>query len=141
MYPLQFGCFTLYIPVLRTRECLSRIPDPNFSIPDPGSRIRIEEFKYFHPKKWFLSSRKYDPGCSSWILDPDPYFLPISDPGSPRTRGKTPDPGSGSATLIYSKPYIYLPLVFRSQQTSFSVIIQNLPQNVKSDETFKIRFY
>jgi hypothetical protein len=47
-------------------------PDPNFSIPDPncfhpGSRIRIKEFKYFNPKKLFLSSRKYDPGCSSRI--------------------------------------------------------------------------
>jgi hypothetical protein len=31
------------------------------SIPDPNSiRIRIKE-KYFNPKKWFLSSRKYDP--------------------------------------------------------------------------------
>jgi hypothetical protein len=34
---------------------------------DPGSeffpsRIRIKEFKYFKPKKWFLSSRKYGPG-------------------------------------------------------------------------------
>jgi hypothetical protein len=31
------------------------------------SRIRIKEFKYFYPKKWFLSSRKYYPGCSSRI--------------------------------------------------------------------------
>jgi hypothetical protein len=41
-------------------------------IPDPGSdffpsRIRIKEFKYFNPKKWFQSFRKYDPGCSSRI--------------------------------------------------------------------------
>ncbi len=71
--------------------CLSRIPDPNCL--HPRSRIRIKEFKYFNPKKpkaWFLSSRKYDPGCSSrirmltfypsriqgskrhWIPDPDP---------------------------------------------------------------------
>jgi hypothetical protein len=72
------------------------IPDPNcfhpgswiriVSIPDPGSelflsRIRIKEFKYFNPKKWFLSSRKYDPGCSSRIPDPDHDFLPIPDPG------------------------------------------------------------
>jgi hypothetical protein len=40
-----------------------------FSIPDPGSesfpsRILIKEFKYFNPKKWFQSSRKYDLGCS-----------------------------------------------------------------------------
>ncbi len=64
----------------------SRIPDPNCS--HPGSRIRIKEFKYFKPKKWFLSSRKYDPGCSSRIPDPDPDFLPIPDPGS-----RIPDPG------------------------------------------------
>ncbi len=45
------------------------------------SRIRIKEFKYFKPKKLFLSTRKYDSGCSSRILilifypshpDPDP---------------------------------------------------------------------
>jgi hypothetical protein len=45
-----------------------------FSIPDPGSeifpsRIRTKEFQYFNPKKWFLSSKKYDPGCSSPIPD------------------------------------------------------------------------
>ncbi len=51
------------------------------------SRIRIKEFKYFNPKKWFLSSRKYDPGCSSRIPDPDPYFLPIPDP-DPQHCGK-----------------------------------------------------
>ncbi len=59
----------------------SRIPDPN-CLP-PGSRIRIKEFKYFNPKKtkkWFLSSRKYDRGCSSRIPDPDADFLPIPDP-------------------------------------------------------------
>jgi hypothetical protein len=68
-----------------------------FSIPDPGSRIRITEFMYFNPKKWFLSSRKYDPCCSSPIQGPDPYFLPIPDPGS--TDQNALDPGSGSATL------------------------------------------
>ncbi len=75
----------------------SRIPDPNCL--HPGSRIRIKEFKYFNPKKkqkkWFLSSNKYDPGCSSRIPDPDADFLPIPDPGVK----KAPDPGSGSATL------------------------------------------
>jgi hypothetical protein len=70
-------------------------------IRDPGagffpSRIRIKEVKYFNPQKWFLSSRKYDPGCSSriWILDPDPDFLPIPDPGS---RGQK---GTGSGIRI-----------------------------------------
>jgi hypothetical protein len=57
----------------------SRIPDPNCS--HPGSQIRIKEFKYFNPKKWFISYRKYDLGCSSRIPDPDPDFLPIPDPG------------------------------------------------------------
>jgi hypothetical protein len=35
------------------------------------SRIHIKEFKYLKPKQWFLSSRKYDPGCSSQIRIPD----------------------------------------------------------------------
>jgi hypothetical protein len=88
-------------PVLRTRDVYpgsdffpSRIPDSNCL--HPGSRIRIKEFKYFNPKKWFLSPRKYDPGCSSRIQDPDADFLPIPDPGVK----KAPDPGSGSATLV-----------------------------------------
>jgi hypothetical protein len=52
------------------------ILDPTFF--HPGSRIRIKEFNYFNPKKWFLSSRKYDLGCSSriqgskWHRNPDP---------------------------------------------------------------------
>jgi hypothetical protein len=58
-----------------------RIPDPNCL--HPRSRIRIKEFKCLNPKKWFLSSRKYDPGCSSRIPDPDADFYPspIPDPG------------------------------------------------------------
>ncbi len=77
------------LPVLRIRDvypgsdfCPSWIPDPNCL--HPGSRIRIKEFKYFNPKKtkkWFLTSKKYDPGCSSRIPDPDADFLPIPDPG------------------------------------------------------------
>jgi hypothetical protein len=83
----------------------SWIPDPNCL--HPGSRIRIKEFKYFNPKKnkkLFLSSRKYDPGCSSQIPDPDADFLPIPDPEVK----KAPDPGSGSATLI--RILIFLPI-------------------------------
>ncbi len=76
-----------------------------FSIPDPGSeffrsririffypgsQIRFKEFKYFNPKKLFLSSGKYDPGCSSRIQNfypsriPDPGFKKAQDPGSAR---------------------------------------------------------
>ncbi len=65
-----------------------RIPDPNCL--HPGSRIRIKEFKYLNPKKWFISSRKYDPSCSSRIPDLDADFLPIPDP---RSRGQK---GTGS---------------------------------------------
>jgi hypothetical protein len=87
--------------------CLSRIPDPTFfhpgsqirtvSIRDhPGSRILIKEFKYFNPpkkqKNGFQALKKYDPGCSSRIPDPDADFLPsrIPDPGVK----KAPNPGS-----------------------------------------------
>ncbi len=50
--------------------CLSGSRDPTFFHPGSEffpSRIRIEEFKYFNPKKWIQSSRKYEPGCSSRI--------------------------------------------------------------------------
>jgi hypothetical protein len=90
--------------------CLSRIRI--FSIPDPnclhlGSLILItpKNLSILTPKKakkWFLSCKKYDPGCSSRIPDPDAGFLPIPDSGS-RIQGSKrhpiPDPGSGSAIL------------------------------------------
>jgi hypothetical protein len=43
-------------------------------------------------KKWFLSSNKYDPGCSSRIPDPDADFLPSRIP-DPEVK-KAPNPGS-----------------------------------------------
>jgi hypothetical protein len=95
----------IHIPVVRIRDVYpgsdffpSRIPDPNCL--HPGSRILIKEFKYFNPrkskKKWFLSSKKYDPGCSSRIPDPDADFLPsqIPDPGVKKV------PNSGSRIRI-----------------------------------------
>jgi hypothetical protein len=76
-----------------SRIRLFSIPDPNCL--HPGSRILIKELKYFNPKKtkkWFPSSKKYDPDCSSRIPDPDADFLPsrIPDPGVK----KAPNPGS-----------------------------------------------
>ncbi len=57
------------------------IPDPNYfhhwsririlSIPDPRSRIRIKELKYFDQKKLFLNTRKYDLFCSFRIRIPE----------------------------------------------------------------------
>ncbi len=71
--------------------CLSRIPDPIFSIPDPGSkRFRIPD----PDPQSFLNSWKNYLGRSSRILLQNFFCLP--DPGVK----KAPDPGSGSATLF-----------------------------------------
>jgi hypothetical protein len=88
--------------------CLSRIPDPTFfhpgsrirtvSIPDPGSSSKnLSILTPKKAKKWFLSSKKYDPGYSSRIPDPDADFLPsrIPDPGvkkAPNSGSRIPDP-------------------------------------------------
>ncbi len=79
--------FTFFLRVAGP-GCLSRIRI--FGIPDPGYRILIfsipdsgpasKSFKYFNPKNGFLSARKYDPGCSMFIPDPDHDFLLIPDP-------------------------------------------------------------
>jgi hypothetical protein len=79
--------------LLRIRDVYPESRIRLFSIPDPGSefwfpsRIRFKELKNVNPKKWFLSSGKYDPGCLSRIPDPDPDFLPIPDPGSRGQKG------------------------------------------------------
>jgi hypothetical protein len=75
----------------RIRLFSSRTLDPNCL--HPGSRIRIKGFKYFNPKKlkkWFLSSGKYDPGCSSRIRMLT--FYPSRIQGSKRHRIPDPDP-------------------------------------------------
>jgi hypothetical protein len=48
----------MFIPDPRSEFFSSRIPGPNFSIPDPCSLILIIDFKYFNPTKLFFSSRK-----------------------------------------------------------------------------------
>jgi hypothetical protein len=68
--------------------CLSWIPDPNSFL--PGSRIHIKEFMYFNPKKWLLSSRKYDLG-STLIFYPSRITAPGSR-GQKGTRSRIPDP-------------------------------------------------
>jgi hypothetical protein len=60
--------------------CFSRIRI--FSIPDrdPGSRIRIKEFKYFNPK---IVSKLWEIGCGMFIPDPDlDFYYPSRIPGS-----------------------------------------------------------
>ncbi len=70
----------------------SQIPDRNFSIPDPGSASKNLSIL---TQKWFLTSRKYDPSCSSRIRILTFYPSRILDPGVK----KAPDPGSRSAAL------------------------------------------
>ncbi len=78
------------------------IPDPTFSHPgsrirtvsnpDPGSASKNLSILYIltKKKKWFLSSRKYDPGCSSRIRRLT--FYPSRIQGSKRQRIPDPDP-------------------------------------------------
>jgi hypothetical protein len=55
---------------------LSRIPDPNFF--HPGSRIRIKEFKYFNPQKWFVRNmiRVVHPETGSQIQGSKKHRIP-----------------------------------------------------------------
>jgi hypothetical protein len=97
-------CITFFVCYTHTLSlrypCASRmfIPDPTFF--HPGSALK--NFKYFKPQKWFLSSGKYDPSCSSRIRILT--FYPSRNPDS--MVKKAPDPGSGSATL--TKNYYFL---------------------------------
>ncbi len=97
-----------YFSVWRIRDVYSRIPDPTFfhpgsrirtvSIPDPGSSSKnLSILTPKKAKKWFLSSKKYDPGCSSRIPDPDADFLPSR-------RHPIPDPGSATLVFLIEKP-------------------------------------
>ncbi len=76
--------------VLSFSSAVFRIPDPTFFHPGSASK----NLSILTKKKWFLSSRKYDPGYSSRILDPVADFLPILDP---RSRGQK---GTGSRIRI-----------------------------------------
>jgi hypothetical protein len=69
------------------------------SIVDPGSRVKkipepgsaLKNLCIVNSKNCFLALRNM-----IWDLD----FLPIPDPGSRGHKGRIPDPGSGSATLL-----------------------------------------
>jgi hypothetical protein len=82
-------------PIVWTFQCCGSEFFPSW-IPDlknflhPGYRIGIKEFKYFNTIKWFLSSRKYDPVCSSRIRILT--FYPSRIQGSKRHRIPDLDP-------------------------------------------------
>jgi hypothetical protein len=84
-----------------------------FPSPDPGSkrsgsriRIRIKDFKYLQPKKLFLSSRKYNPGCSSRIRIL--IFYPFRIQGSKRHRIPDPDPQHWYFYFLFGKLILVL---------------------------------
>jgi hypothetical protein len=90
---------------------------------DSGSRIRIKEFKYFLPKKLFLSFRKYDPGCSSQIRILIVYPSQIQVSKRPRITDpevkKAPESGSRSPTLLTR---IYCHCEMKRRHSSFCKI-------------------
>ncbi len=61
----------------------SRIPEPNFSIPDPGSASK--NLNILH-KILFLSYRKYDPDCSTRIRTVQGRFIMASFFTHPKSR-------------------------------------------------------
>ncbi len=89
--------FDFFSAVLRILDVYPGSQIRLFSIPDlnffhPRSRIHMKEFKNFNPKNCCLSSRKYDPGCSSRIR-----IMIFTHPesriqGSKRHRILDPDP-------------------------------------------------
>jgi hypothetical protein len=85
------------------------IPDPTFFRPRSeffSYRIHIKELSILTPKNVFLSSRKYDPGCSSRIQ------------GSKRHR----IPRSGSATLqIFSSKWSNSSLIAYTSSENFNM--------------------
>jgi hypothetical protein len=86
------------------------------------SRVRIKDFKYVNPKKWFLSSQKYDPGCSSRIRILVFYLSRIQ--GSKRHR----NPDLGSTTLkCYKKSQNKVKLFIKV----FAKILQFIHKNVR----------
>jgi hypothetical protein len=84
----------MFIPDLGSDFFPSRIPDPNCLHPGSASK-NLSILFILTEKKWFLSFRKYDPGCSSRIRMLTFYPSRIRDPGS-RIQGskmhRIPDP-------------------------------------------------
>jgi hypothetical protein len=93
-YVTELFVIKLYIiPVWRIRDVYPGSRIRLFSIPDPGSSSKnLSILTLKKAKKWFLSSKKYDPGCSSRIPDLDADFLPSRIQGSKRHPIPDPDP-------------------------------------------------
>jgi hypothetical protein len=89
-------------PVLRIRDVYPGSRIRIVSIPDPGSSSKnLSILTPKKAKKWFLSSKKYDPGCSSRIP-----MLTFSHPGSriqgPKgTQSRIPNPDPQHCRKLY----------------------------------------
>jgi hypothetical protein len=103
--------------VLRIQDVFSQIPDPNFFHPGSASKNLS-----ILTQMVFLSSRKYDPCCSSWI--PDPWVK------------KALDSRSGPATL-HNKCFFILPdgtllnkIKTRAGLLAVSQVLKNLEREI-----------
>jgi hypothetical protein len=117
---LSYLCSHKFQTVLRIRDVypgsrirLFSIPDPNCLHPGSSSR-NLSILTPKKPKKWFLISKKYDPGCSSRITDPDADFLSIPDPdpgsrGLKGTQSRIRIPNTGFRCIFFPKNF-YLAL-------------------------------
>jgi hypothetical protein len=130
----------LFNSVLRIRDVYPGSRIRLFSNPDPGSRILIKEFKYFNPKlakKWFLSSKKYYPGCSSRIPDPGTgcWLSPIPDNGS-RIQGskKHPIPDPRSRIRIRNTDLIYRGDILDFFSTLYNTLSSAVPRDFTVSE-------
>jgi hypothetical protein len=115
-------CFISHA-VLRIRDVypgseffLSRIPDPKFF---------RSGFKYLNPKKWSLNSRKYDQGCSSWLLTHPGSRIQ----GSKRHRIPDPDPQHCSYVSV------------RWREIVFLLFFLHVPMYVRQPYQCQLRYY
>ncbi len=110
-----------YIRMVPTQCCGSGvfIPDTGseltIQIPDSGSKrswnlgsaSASKNLSIFYPKKLFLSSRKYDPECSSRTPNPDFFPLQIPDPGVKKAQKST---GFRIRNIVTTFKFLRLPM-------------------------------
>ncbi len=101
-----------FFPVWRIRDVYSGSRIRLFSIPDPRSSSKNSSILTpKKAKKWFLSSKKYDLGCSSRIPGPGSGHSPIPDPGSwgqKGTQSRIPDPDPQHCLFLYTESGSFL---------------------------------
>jgi hypothetical protein len=125
----------IYLSNVADPGCLSRIPEPNFSIPDPGSnrfrildphpRILVGTVRIFNPKNCYKAlgkiSRFVHPG--SRILT----FYPSRNP-DPGSRGEK---GTGSRirirNFVHTKPFLGESELSQGSRSKFFMLVHIRP--------------